>query len=195
MEKYSEPKFKTVFPSNNLPKIKKSYELIKWFRRFHNICLAPEYKKGSSGNLSFRYKDGFIIKGTKTYFRNIKPNELVFIKKFDLKNKVTYCIGKNIPSTELQMHHLIYEKKKSVNAVFHVHDYKIMGKAEKYGIPVTKVTEAGTEKIGYDVLRCLNGKNNFVIMKNHGVVAVGKTMKEAGNLILKYHKIAVEELK
>ena len=194
MEKYSGPKFRTIFISSKIPKTRKSGELIKWFRKFHNVGLAPEYKEGSSGNLSFRYKDGFIIKSTKTYFRDIKPNELVFVKKFDFEKKVAYVYGKNVPSTELQMHYLIYEKRNDINAVFHVHDYKIMKKAKKYGIPVTKVTQAGTEKIGYDVLGCL-GIKNFAVMKNHGVVAVGKNMKEAGNIILKHHELSTEEPK
>ncbi len=187
-EHYEEPKFKTIFLSRKLPKIRKSNQLIKWFRKFHQIGLAPEYKLGSSGNLSFRYKNGFVIKSTKVYFKAIKPNDLVFVKEFDLKNKIAYVYGKNIPSTELQMHYLIYKNKKNINAIFHVHDYDVMKIAKKYSIPVTKVTEAGTAKIGYDVLRAMTNKR-FVVMKKHGVVALGKSINEAGNIILKYHKI------
>lgn len=191
MERYSDSKFRTDFLSSKFPSAAKSKQLIGWFRKFYNEELAPEYESGSSGNLSFRYKNGFIIKSTKTYFDRIKEDELVFVEKFDLDKKIAYVHGKMFPSTELQMHYLIYKNKKSVNAVFHLHDYKIMKKLKKYKIPVTKVTEAGTEKIGYDVIKCLNGKN-FVIMKNHGVVAVGKTMGEAGKIILKYHKMALK---
>lgn len=188
-EKYEGPKFETVFLSKKIPVTKKSNELISWFRKLYLIGLAPEYKNGSSGNLSFRHKDGFVIKSTQTYFKNIKAHDLVFVKNFDLKNKIAYVYGKRTPSTELQMHYLIYKNKKKVNAVFHVHDYKTMKIARKHKIPITKVTETGTEKIGYDVLSKLN-IGNFVIMKNHGVVSVGGSMSEAGNTILKWNKTA-----
>lgn len=189
-EHYEEPKFKTVFLNKKLPFTKKSNQLIKWFRKFYKIGLAPEYKWGSSGNLSFRYKDGFIIKGTKTYFKKIKTKDLVFVKNFDLKNKIAYTCGNRTPSTELQMHYLIYKNKKDINAIFHVHDYNVMKIAKKYKIPITKVTEAGTTKIGYDVLRVMDNKR-FVVMKKHGVVSLGKSINDAGNIILKYHKIAL----
>ena len=192
MEKYDGAKFKTIFIKNKFLITEKHKELINWFRKFYSIGLAPEYRSGSSGNLSFRHKNGFVIKSTKTYFNKIKADELVFVQKFDLGKKIAYVHGKMFPSTELQMHYLIYKNKKQAKAVFHLHDYKIMEKAEKYGIPVTKVTEAGTEKIGYDVIRCLDGKN-FVVMNDHGVVAVSKTMGEAGNTILKYHKLTLRQ--
>jgi len=191
MEKYEGAKFRTIFLSGSVPITGKSVELIRWFRKFYDDGLAPEYSSGSSGNLSFRYKKGFIIKSTKTYFSAIKADELVYVEKFDFAEKTAYAHGKLEPSTELQMHYLIYQSRKDINAVFHVHDYRIMKFAKKLGIPVTDVTEAGTEKIGYDVLKKLDEKK-FVIMREHGVVAVGKGMEEAGKAILKYYKIPLE---
>ena len=125
-EHYEDPKFKTIFLNKKLPKTSKSIQLIKWFRKFYRIGLAPEYKWGSSGNLSFRYKDGFVIKSTKTYFKAIKPKDLVFVKNFDLKNKISYVHGMATPSTESQMHYLIYKNKKDINSIFHVHDYDVI---------------------------------------------------------------------
>ncbi|MEK6946064.1 MAG: class II aldolase/adducin family protein [Nanoarchaeota archaeon] len=191
MENYGGAKFRTVFLSNSVPIIDKSKELISWFRKFYDAGLAPQYGSGSSGNLSFRHKKGLIIKSTKTYFNTIKADELVYVEKFDFAEKTAYVHGKLEPSTELQMHYLIYQNRKDINAVFHVHDYGIMKFAKKFGIPVTDVTEAGTEKIGYDALKKLDDKK-FVMMKGHGVVAVGKNIEEAGKIILKYHRIALE---
>ena len=189
MEKYEGEKFRTIFLVKNPIKSSKSEQLIAWFRKLHNAGLAPEYGKGSSGNLSFRFKDGFIIKGTRTFFNAITEEDLVFVTKFDLREKIAYVYGNKIPSTELQMHYIIYKNRKNVNAVFHVHDYNAMKIAKKYNIPVTKVTESGTEKIGYDVVKCLDRKK-FVVMKNHGVASVGKDIEEAGEIILKFHELA-----
>ena len=188
-EHYENPKFKTIFLSKKLPKTKKAVELIEWFRKFYDAGLAPEYRWGSSGNLSFRHRDCFVIKCTRAYFKTIKPENLVFVKKFGLKEKIAYVHGKCIPSTESQMHYLIYKNKKNINAIFHIHDYSVMKVAKKHKIPITKVTEPGTSKIGYDVLRVMNNKR-FVVMKKRGVVALGKSINEAGNMVLHYHKIA-----
>lgn len=191
MEKYEGAKFRVVFLSSSVPITGKSKKLIMWFRKFYDAGLAPRYLGGSSGNLSFRYKKGFIIKSTKTYFNTIKAGELVYVEEFNFAEKTAYAHGKIEPSTELQMHYLIYQNRKEVNAVFHVHDYRIMKFAKKFNLPVTDVTEAGTEKIGYDVLKKLDEKK-FVIMREHGVVAAGKSIWEAGKIILKYHKIALK---
>lgn len=188
-EQYGNPKFKTIFLSKKLPKTNKSNELIKWFRKFDKIGLALDYSKGSSGNLSFRYKDGFFIKSTKTYFRTIMPKDLVFIKNVDVRKKFVYACGTKIPSTELQMHYLIYKNKKDVNAIAHLHDYDVMAKAKQLEIPITKVTEAGTPKIGYDVLRVVD-ENNYVIMRSHGIVSLGKTINEACKNALKFHNLS-----
>ncbi len=189
MEKYDGAKFRTVFLKNEVLITDDSKQMICWFRKLYDAGLAPEYGQGSSGNLSFRHKDGFIIKSTKTYFNSINADELVFVESFDFDRKIAYVHGKLEPSTELQMHYFIYKNRKDVNAVFHVHDYRAMNVAEKYNIPITNVTEAGTEKIGLDVLKFLDEKN-YVIMKEHGVVAVGKTIDEAGNIILKFNETA-----
>ncbi|HLG24388.1 MAG TPA: class II aldolase/adducin family protein [Candidatus Nanoarchaeia archaeon] len=189
MEKYEGTKFEIVFLDKSVPVTKDSGELISWFRKFDRMGLAPEYGLGSSGNLSFRHLGGFVIKSTKTYFRSIGPEDLVFVERLDLKNRKAYVRGSLEPSTELALHHLIYENMKEINAVFHVHDYKIMEKARKNLIPITKETEAGTEKIGYDVIKCIDEKS-IVIMKDHGIVSVGKSMKETGENIVKWNKIS-----
>lgn len=190
MEKYDGPKFKTVFLSKKPVITSQSTQLIKWFRKFHEIGLAPEYGQGSSGNLSFRYKNGFIIKPTKTFFSSINPEDLVFVKSFDFKKGVAYVHGKHTPSTELQMHKIIYDHRKDINAVFHIHDFYLMNLDEAKGIPITAVTEAGTEKIGHDVLRMVDDKK-LVIMKDHGIVSIGKTINEAGQVIIKHHKTKI----
>lgn len=190
MEKYEDPKFKTVFLKQQVPITDKSRQLVNWFRRFSKNNLSPEYDHGSSGNLSFRYKKGFIIKATKTYFNSIQPQDLVFVRSFDFSKLTAYVEGKGEPSTELQLHKLIYDARKDINAVFHIHDPYIMKLAEAHGIPVTGVTNSGTREIGEDVLRVIDDKH-LVVMKDHGVVSVGKTIDEAGQVIIENHKLKI----
>ena len=55
---------------------------------------------------------------------------------------------------------------------------------------LTVVTEAGTEKIGHDVLKVMDGKK-LVIMKDHGIISMGKTINEAGCIIINAHRIKI----
>ena len=51
-------------------------------------------------------------------------------------------------------------------------------------VETEKEEEYGTVALVQGVLDVL-GENNFLIMKNHGFISLGKTMQEAGELSLK----------
>ncbi|HDQ06986.1 MAG TPA: hypothetical protein ENN36_09760, partial [Candidatus Bathyarchaeota archaeon] len=77
-----------------------------------------------------------------------------------------------------------YKTCRDVNAVFHGHNNAIIMNAEKLGFPVTeREHEPGTIELAKEALKALDNKN-LVVLKNHGFVSVGKTMKEAGELAL-----------
>ena len=60
----------------------------------------------------------------------------------------------------------------------------ILINAEKLGFPVTeKEYKPGTIELANEVLRIL-GDNDLIVIKNHGFIALGKTMKEAGDMAL-----------
>jgi rhamnose utilization protein RhaD (predicted bifunctional aldolase and dehydrogenase) len=47
----------------------------------------------------------------------------------------------------------------------------------------------GTLELVKEVMKILD-KNNYIILKNGGIVALGKTIKEAGERVLETHKNA-----
>ena len=78
------------------------------------------------------------------------------------------------------MHHLIYETCEDVKAVFHGHNELIVKYAEKLNVPVTtKEHESGTTELAKEVLKVI-GYNKLIVLRNHGFVCIGTTMKEAG---------------
>jgi ribulose-5-phosphate 4-epimerase/fuculose-1-phosphate aldolase len=186
--KYGEVKFKTVKLDNKIPKDAGLKELKYWCGIFHNYNLAPPYEGGSYGNLSFRVKKGrneFIITGSKIGLKDtLTDKSFVMVSSVDLYKGIVYYHGAKKPSSESMLHFAVYDKRKDVNAVFHGHCSEIL----RLKICQTEKKEPyGTLKLVKSVLKTLRG-NNFITMKGHGFISMGRTMNQAGKLALKVHK-------
>ncbi len=178
-------KFKTIFISDEVPNHKNIEELRNWCNQFHKNNLTLPIDGASTGNLSFRTEDGFIITGTSLKTKeNLNNDYFVYVDNYDVYNNTIYAEGKQEPSCESIMHFLIYNTRGDINAIFHGHDASIVKNAEKLKLPVTEEeAPPGTIELANEVLSVL-GNNNFIVIKNGGFVSVGRTMKEVGELAL-----------
>jgi ribulose-5-phosphate 4-epimerase/fuculose-1-phosphate aldolase len=178
-------RFNITFVSDQFPRDHRIDELKKWCEIFQKSGLTPEFEGNYTGNLSFRCEDGFVItaSGLKSK-QNLSNDCFVYVKNYDEQSNTVYVKGKRKPSSEAVMHHLIYKTHKEMNAVFHGHNDAIVMNAEKLGLTVTKKEyESGTAALAKEALKAL-GDNKLVVLKNHGFVSVGNTLKEAGDLAL-----------
>jgi len=178
-------RFNISFVSDEVPRDAKIEELKEWSERFQKNELTPEFEGNYTGNLSYRSKEGFVItaSGLKSK-ENLSNNCFVYVKNYDEQNNTVYVEGSRQPSSEAVMHYLIYKTRKEINAVFHGHNETIVMNAEKMKIPVTeKEHEPGTIELANEALKVL-GNKNLIVLKNHGFVSLGRTMKEAGKLAL-----------
>jgi S-methyl-5-thioribose-1-phosphate isomerase len=189
-ETYQGVKFKTAFRKREAPCNKKIEDIKYWCRIFHKKNLAPPYPGGSFGNLSFRIRNGknnFIITGSRIGLKNSLTNDsFVEVVNCDFENKIISVNGTREPSSESMLHSAIYKARPEINAIFHGHCKKLLKNASKLKIPSTSKEESyGTMELVNSVLEIID-KNDMVAMKNHGFIALGKTMKEAGEIALKY---------
>ncbi|MGD2066127.1 MAG: class II aldolase/adducin family protein [Candidatus Bathyarchaeota archaeon] len=178
-------RFNTVFISDKIPHDVKLRELKKWSKTFQKSGLTPEVQGNFTGNLSFRSKEGFVItaSGLKDK-QHLEDVCFAYVKAYDEQNNTFFVEGQTKPSSESIMHHLIYEKCGDVKAVFHGHNDTIIACAEELGLPVTeKEYESGTVELAKEVLKSLEA-NKLIVLRNHGFVSLGNTMKEAGELAL-----------
>jgi ribulose-5-phosphate 4-epimerase/fuculose-1-phosphate aldolase len=178
-------RFNISFVSDEVPSGARVDELKEWCERFQRNGLTPEFEGNYTGNLSFRCMEGFVItaSGLKSK-QNLGNDCFVYVKNYDEHSNTVYVEGRRQPSSEAVMHYLLYKTRKEVNAVFHGHSDAIMMNAEKLGFPVTKKEyESGTLALAKEALKALENKN-LVVLRNHGFVSVGRTMKEAGELAL-----------
>lgn len=181
-------KFNAVFLNKNTPEFPENNELVNWAKKFEKLGLCETYGKGSTGNLSFRTESGFVITPTGVLFSKLKESELVMVAECNLKEKTVFVKGLKEPSSEAIMHWMIYNKRPEINAVFHLHDKNVLEKSDRLNLPKTdKEFPYGSIELAEDVTDSL-GNDNYLIIKKHGTVAVGKSMEDTGNLALSVHK-------
>ena len=187
---YQGTKFKTKFLSRNIPEDRRIAELIYWCKLFHEKNLAPNHETGSFGNLSFRIEQGknrSIISSSGSDFSDILKNDnFVQVDSCNFSKRIVYCHGNREPSSEAMLHCAIYRNRPEISAIFHGHCEEILNSAEKMNIPITsKEEDYGTIGLVNRVLEIITD-HNFLIMKNHGFISIGETLKVTGENTLNY---------
>ena len=178
-------RFNSVSVSEKAPTDPRIEALKEWCGEFQRSGLTPVVEGNYTGNLSFRFKDGFVItaSGLKSK-KNLTNESFVYVQAYDPETNTFYVEGKKNPSSESIMHQLIYGANKEVKAVFHGHNDLIVANAKLMGLVVTeKEYKSGTLELAKEVVKVLCD-NKLVVLSNHGFVSLGKTMKEAGELAL-----------
>ncbi len=106
---------------------------------------------------------------------------------------VVYVKGKVVPSKESVIHSGIYESRPEMNAVFHIHDQLVVGLADELKLPCTEGEQPrGSYELAKEVQRMLSLRKDarYLVLRNHGVVAVGETMAAAGRLAEDVNRMA-----
>lgn len=163
-----------------------------WCIEFHRFNLAPLHKYGACGNLSFRVAGGelpFIITASGTAFNDLPQDDcFVLVRSVDLDDGIVYAEGKKRPSSESMFHFAIYRAREDVHAVFHGHSSEILARASELDLIETAREEPyGSVALVHSILDVLNNEP-FVVIKNHGFISLGRTMKEAGERALHIYR-------
>lgn len=189
MEGYIGVRFDAVSLGGNVP-----FDVDKIFPEFCACCRRLRKHKmtyANAGNISVRFKEGFIITSTGSNLSCLDKDEIVFVEKCDIeKQKVSYR-GAKKPSSETMMHYLIYQERPKANAIIHAHDEA----ATKPELLKGKVTETlreepyGSLALARMAIGTFKNGDDIIVLKNHGYVAVGSGLKEACGLIIDMHKL------
>jgi L-fuculose-phosphate aldolase len=87
-------------------------EIIKYSKMLNSKKLSVL----RSGNISIRFKDGFLITPSGKKYSSLKNKDIVFVSLDGKFNK-----KKGIPSSEWKFHQDIYKNKKEAKAIVHAH--------------------------------------------------------------------------
>jgi len=163
-------------------------ELIYWAKKLND----KGFITARSGNISKRIDEGkVLITSHDSYLGELAVEEVVVL---DLAGNLIE--GRKEPTSEKAMHLAIYNKFKDVKAVVHSHspfttaffnyfsELDVFSFEAKFYLGKVPVVEQFTPTvIEVDPVISALEQNNVVVLKNHGVISIGKSFKEAFSLI------------
>ena len=164
-------------------------KLINEIIEYGRLCGIKNFSPGYSGNISARYKSGFLITTSGSSNGYLKKDDVVYT------NFSGNSLEKNKkPSSEKFLHIEIYKQRPDINCIIHVHSpylssfasagkdlmAPIMAENVFYfgGIPLADYALPSTKKLVENTIKFFN-KYDAVLMANHGFIVGAKTMKDA----------------
>jgi len=163
-------------------------EIIKYAKMLNTKKLSAL----RSGNISARFKEGFLITPSGAKYSSLKNKDIVFVSfngKFDEK--------KGIPSSEWRFHQDIYLNRIDAKAIVHAHsNYATAISTHNKGIPAFHYMVAmaggndikcatyatyGTRELSRNILKALKNRSACLI-GNHGQIAFSKDLAKAFEL-------------
>ena len=158
-----------------------------------------------SGNISVRFKEGFLITPSGAKYSSLKNQDIVFVSlkgEFDRK--------KGIPSSEWRFHQDIYLNKVDAKAIVHAHsNYATAISTHGRGIPAfhymvamaggnnikcAKYATYGTRELSKNILKALTSRNACLI-SNHGQIAFSENLSEAFELAEEVENLSNQYIK
>jgi len=145
-----------------------------------------------SGNISARYKEGFLITPSGAVYASLKNKDIVFVTLKGVFDK-----KKGIPSSEWRFHQDIYLNKIDAKAIVHAHSncatavsthgkgipafHYMVAMAGGNNIRCAKYATYGTRELSINILKALI-KRNACLIGNHGQIAFSENLSKAFEL-------------
>lgn len=157
-----------------------------------NNLYDKQVVSGKSGNVSIRLNNYIAITPTLKAINGLNQKDIVLVDM----NANPLTDGK--PSSEVGMHLEIYKKRPDVNAIIHVHSPYATGFAfsnkkikrlEGFGqiknsyIESIEYEKPGSDELAKSVSENIK-KDDVLLLKNHGIICVGKNLKETESLAI-----------
>jgi 3-dehydro-4-phosphotetronate decarboxylase len=147
---------------------------------------------GSSGNLSVRLADGWLLTPTNACLGHLDPARLA---KLDWDGRL---ISGDAPSKEAFLHRAMYAERRGAGAIVHLHASHAAAVSCMHGLnhhdclppltayyvmkigrlPLVPYHRPGDPALG-EAIRGLAGKHSAVLLANHGPVVSGTTLEAA----------------
>ena len=157
-----------------------------------------------SGNISLRYKSGFLITPSGKKYSLLKVKDIVFVNLNGKYNK------NQKPSSEWRFHQDIYISKKNAKAIVHSHStnatalsthnkkipsfHYMVALAGGSDIKCAKYATYGTRELSKNILKAL--KNRFAcLIANHGQITFGSSLAEAFELAEEVDNLAKQYIR
>ena len=162
---------------------------------------ARGINQGTSGNISARVAEGFLITPSGVPYDEMKPADIVLMR-LDASH-----VGRLKPSSEWRFHHSIMAARPEVGAVVHTHSmfattlsclgleipavHYMIAAAGGSNIRCVPYVAYGTQELADAALAALKGRN-ACLLANHGMIVVGPTLRRAMWLAVEVETLAAQ---
>jgi L-fuculose-phosphate aldolase len=160
---------------------------------------AAGLNQGTSGNLSQRVEEGFLLTPTGMDYESLQPEDMVFMR-MDGGHE-----GRRRPSSEWRFHRDILASRPEVGAVLHAHSmfcttlaclrrpipafHYMISAAGGDSIRCAEYATFGTEELSRNALGALEGRK-ACLLANHGMIALGADLARALKLAVEVETLA-----
>jgi L-fuculose-phosphate aldolase len=160
-------------------------------REVIKTCLkmnAEGINQGTSGNVSVRAGEGFLITASGVPYDKMKPAHVI---EMDLEGNYK---GDFLPSTEWRMHMDIFRARPEAKAIVHVHStyatalaclrkdipafHYMIGVTGGTSLRVSDYAEFGTQELSDTMLKAMAGRT-ACLLANHGQICFGPSLDKA----------------
>lgn len=155
--------------------------------------------QGTSGNISARVDDGFLITPSGIPYEEMEPDQIVAM---DMEGGYH---GDYLPSSEWRMHYDIFRNRPDTGAVVHTHAvfataisclrqgipafHYMIGVAGGTDIRCADYATFGTQALSDRMLKALEGRT-ACLLANHGMMCLGRDLKKAMWLAVEVETLA-----
>ncbi|MDR3629647.1 MAG: class II aldolase/adducin family protein [Desulfocapsaceae bacterium] len=199
MEQYTGVKFACLSEGATFEFDERLARLNSWAFVLAGLGLTPVHAAGAYGNQSYRTGPASLVitKSGMIPEEALRAENFVLIEGFDEQLLTFRTRGPAEPSSESILHYAVYREFAHAGAIMHGHSGLLERHAEALSIPVTACfLPYGTEELADSAIDLLQAAGtDFIILKNHGFVAVGGDIDTAGRLVLEYCQRLIALLK
>ncbi|MCK5114781.1 MAG: class II aldolase/adducin family protein [Phycisphaerae bacterium] len=144
----------------------------------------------SSGNMSWRVGDDLmLVSATRKWLGDLTADDISHVRISDGK-----VLNNSLPSTESLFHRGILKKRRDANVVLHFQspaattlacgnpenvNFNVFVEVPYYigDVGIVPPAEPGSQELA-DAVIDISAKHDMIILKNHGLVAIGKDLNE-----------------
>jgi len=173
-------------------------------REIANACLDMNRRginQGTSGNISVRVKEGFLLTPSGIAYDEMKPGDIVLMRP-DASH-----VGTRKPSSEWRFHHALMTTRPEIGAVVHTHAmfattlsclgleipavHYMIAAAGGENIRCAPYATYGTQETADNAVNALQDRN-ACLLANHGMIVVGPNLKKAMWLAVEVETLAAQ---
>jgi hypothetical protein len=133
--------------------------------------------------ISLRYGRRLVVNSVGSNFVKIKKDDILEIVDYDPIKGVMLVIGPKEPKLQTPVHWLVFHAKKEINAMIQIKNEEFAKKFKEKFPTTKKDSNIGIIDQAKEILFNLRN-SNVVVLKNTGLLYVGKNLKDVENKIL-----------